>query len=193
LPAPVAPWWPCSHLNTPVHPRAIAAPQQSCQLRLLERVNAPPPCIWSSTATTKPACPLLSEEQRQLYKSSNRQAVHLQLANPQIRAVFDALDAGIRALDPNVSQEVLKLTIAYKAETNVVDIVPQGKRLRLNLNMPFADLDDPKGLAKDVTDIGRWGNGDVEIGIATLEEVPYAIGLIRQSLDRQLDDNDATG
>jgi predicted transport protein len=88
---------------------------------------------------------------------------------------------------------VLKLTIAYKAETNVVDIVPQGKRLRLNLNMPFADLDDPKGLAKDVTDIGRWGNGDVEIGIATLEEVPYAIGLIRQSLDRQLDDNDATG
>ncbi len=88
---------------------------------------------------------------------------------------------------------MLKLTIAYKAETNVVDIVPQGKRLRLNLNMPFADLDDPKGLAKDVTDIGRWGNGDVEIGIATLEEVPYAIGLIRQSLDRQLDDNDATG
>lgn len=28
-----------------------------------------------------------------------------------------------RVLDPNVSQEVLKLTIAYKAETNVVDIV----------------------------------------------------------------------
>ena len=83
---------------------------------------------------------------------------------------------------------MLKLTIAYKAETNVVDIVPQGKRLRLNLNMPFADLDDPKGLAKDVTDIGRWGNGDVEIGIATLEEVPYAIGLIRQSLERQLEE-----
>ena len=180
MPAPVAPWWPCSHLNTPVHPRAIAAPQQSCQLRLLERVNAPPPSIWSSTATTKPACPLLSEEQRQL-------------ANPQIRAVFDALDAGIHALDPNVSQEVLKLTIAYKAETNVVDIVPQVKRLRLSLNMPFAELDDPKGLAKDVTGIGRWGNGDVELGIATLEEVPYAIGLIRQSLERQLDDNGAYG
>jgi len=88
---------------------------------------------------------------------------------------------------------VLKLTIAYKAETNVVDIVPQVKRLRLSLNMPFTELDDPRGLAKDVTGIGRWGNGDVELGIATLEEVPYAIGLIRQSLDRQLDDNDATG
>lgn len=77
-----------------------------------------------------------------------------------------------------MTQEVLKLNIAYKAETNVVDIVPQVKRLRLSLNMPFAELDDPKGLAKHVTGIGRWGNGDVELGIATLEEVPYAIGLI---------------
>jgi len=63
---------------------------------------------------------------------------------------------------------VLKLTIAYKAETNVVDIVPQVKRLRLSLNMPFTELDDPS--------------------IATLEEVPYGIGLIRQSLERQLEE-----
>jgi predicted transport protein len=145
------------------------------------------------------AAPQLSDEQRQLYKPTKGQvasytlADHPQLANPPIRAVFDALDAGIRALDPNVSQEVLKLYIAYKAETNVVDIVPQVKRLRLSLNMPFAELDDPRGLAKNVTGIGRWGNGDVELGIATLEEVPYAIGLIRQSLERQLDDNGAYG
>jgi uncharacterized protein with ParB-like and HNH nuclease domain/predicted transport protein len=145
------------------------------------------------------AGPQLSEEQRRLYKSTKGQvasytlADHPQLANPPIREVFDALDAGIRALDPNVTQEVLKLYIAYKAETNVVDIVPQVKRLRLSLNMPFTELDDPRGLAKDVTGIGRWGNGDVELGIATLEEVPYALGLIRQSLERQLDDNGAYG
>jgi predicted transport protein len=139
--------------------------------------------------------PQLSVKQRQAYKQpSRRQGAgytlvdHSQLANPQIRAVFDGLDARIRALDPNVSQEVLKFYIAYKAETNFVDIVPQAKRLRLSLNMPFAELDDPRGLAKNVAGIGRWGNGEVEIGVATLEEVPYAIGLIRQSLDRQLDD-----
>jgi uncharacterized protein with ParB-like and HNH nuclease domain/predicted transport protein len=140
------------------------------------------------------AAPLLSEEQRQRYKPTKGQettytlADHPQLANRQIREVFEALDARIKALDPNVTQEVLKLYIAYKAETNFVDIVPQAKRLRLSLNMPFAVLDDPKGLAKNVTGIGRWGNGDVELGIATLEEVPYAIGLIRQSLERQLEE-----
>lgn len=35
---------------------------------------------------------------------------------------------------------------------------------------------------------GRWGNGEVEFGVASLEEIPYALGLIRQSLERQLDD-----
>jgi predicted transport protein len=78
------------------------------------------------------------------------------------------------ALDPNVSQEVL-------------NIVPQAKRLRLSLNMPFAELDDPKGIAKNVAGVGRWRNGEVEIAVATLEEVPYALGLIRQSLERQLE------
>ena len=81
-----------------------------------------------------------------------------------------------------------KLSIAYKAETNFVDIVPQAKRLRLSLNMPFAELDYPRGLAKNVAGLGRWGNGEVELRVNALEEVPYAIGLIRQSLDRQLDD-----
>jgi uncharacterized protein with ParB-like and HNH nuclease domain/predicted transport protein len=118
-------------------------------------------------------------------------ADHPQLAIPHIRTLFDSLDLGIRALDPNVYQDVLKLYIAYKCETNVVDIVPQAKRLRLSLNMPFAELDDPRGLAIDVSGVGRWGNGEVELGVTTLEDVPYAIGLIRQSLERQLDD--ATG
>ena len=67
------------------------------------------------------------------------------------------------------------------------------QRLRLSLIMPFPDLDDPKGLAKNVTGIGRWGTGDVEVALANLEEVPYAVGLIRQSLERQLEDNGATG
>jgi len=138
--------------------------------------------------------PQLSEEQLQLYRQPRRHQVagytlddHPQLANPQIRAVFDGLDARIRALDPNVSQEVRKLYIAYKAETNFVDIVPQAKRLRLSLNLPFAKLADPRGLAKNVAGIGRWGNGEVEIGVATLAEVPYALGPIRQSLERQLE------
>ena len=50
------------------------------------------------------------------------------------------------------------------------------KQLRLSLNMPFADLDDPKGLAKNVTGLGRWGNGDVEHGVAPWTRFPMPSG-----------------
>jgi predicted transport protein len=81
---------------------------------------------------------------------------------------------------PSSTQEVLKLYIAYRAETNFVEVVPLGKRLCLILNMPFADLDDPKFLAKNFTGIGRWGNGDVELDVATLAEMFYGMGLLGQ-------------
>ena len=46
--------------------------------------------------------------------------------------------------------EILKLYIAYKSSTNFVDVVPQKSRLRLSVNMRFSEIDDPKGLCKDV-------------------------------------------
>lgn len=111
---------------------------------------------------------------------------HPHLLTANMRPVFDEFRKAVIALDPCVSEEFLKLYVAYKAETNFVDVVPQAKRLRLSLNMRFSDLSDPKGLCKDVTDIGRWGNGDVEVGLSTIEELPYIIGLVRQSLELQL-------
>ncbi len=104
--------------------------------------------------------------------------------------LFNAFRKEVLAIDPVVSEEFLKLYVAYKAETNFVDVVPQAKRLRLSLNMQFADIDDPRGLCKDVTNIGRWGNGDVEIGFSSLEELPYIMGLVRQSFERQMGNGD---
>ena len=103
-----------------------------------------------------------------------------------IRNLFELFRKEVLALDPCVSEEYLKLYIAYKAETNFVDVVPQARRLRLSLNMQFHELQDPRHLAKDVTNIGRWGNGDVEVGLRGRDELPYVIGLVRQALERQM-------
>jgi predicted transport protein len=102
------------------------------------------------------------------------------------RELFEAFRKEVLALDPVVSEDFLKLYVAYKAETNFVDVVPQVKRLRLSLNMPFADIIDPRGLCKDVTGVGRWGNGDVEVGFTSLEELPYIMGLVREAFERQM-------
>jgi len=107
---------------------------------------------------------------------------HHHLATGQIRELFEELRKQIIALDTCVCEEFLKLYIAYKAETNFVDVMPQAKRLRLSLNLSFHDIDDPRGLCKNVSGLGRWGNGEVEIGLSSMDDMAYVMGLIRQSL-----------
>ena len=100
--------------------------------------------------------------------------------------LFEGFRKQVLALNPCVTEEFLKLYVAYKAETNFVDVVPQAKRLRLSLNIDFSEINDPKGIAKDVTNLGRWGNGDVEVTLSTLNELPYALGLVRQAFEKQM-------
>jgi predicted transport protein len=111
---------------------------------------------------------------------------HPQLVHGPMREVFEALRKQVLALDPCVNEEFLKLYVAYKAETNFVDIVPQAKRLRLSLNVRFHEIEDPRGMCKDVTGLGRWGNGDVEVDFSSMDELPYVMGLVRQSFERQM-------
>ena len=114
---------------------------------------------------------------------------HERLRSPKIRPIFEALRSEILALDPCVTEEFLKLYVAYKAETNFVDLIAQNHRIRLSLNMAFADINDPRGICEDVTGKGRWGNGDVSVFVDSLDDIPYIMGLIRQSLELQLGDN----
>lgn len=110
---------------------------------------------------------------------------HAYLAEGEpMRPLFEELRKRILNLDSSVREEVLKLYIAYKTVTNFVDIVPQKIRLRLSLNMEFDEINDPRGICKDVTDKGRWGNGNVEVGISTFEELDYVMFLIKQAFDK---------
>ena len=137
--------------------------------------------------------PKLAEDVLQAYKPEEAPSTtytiqdHEYLADGKpMRELFDTFRKQVLALDPAVTEEFLKLYVAYKAETNFVDVVPQAKRLRLSLNMDFHEINDPQGMAKDVTGLGRWGNGNAEIGLETTEQIPYAMGLVRQSFEKQM-------
>lgn len=114
-------------------------------------------------------------------------ADHPNLANPHLRELFDALSKEVLALDPCVVMEFLKLYVAFKAETNFVDVIPRTKDLSLSLNLAFNELEDPRKICEDVTGMGRWGNGDVRVALGKKEELPYVMGLVRQALEKQLD------
>ncbi|GIV76422.1 MAG: hypothetical protein KatS3mg050_0816 [Litorilinea sp.] len=111
---------------------------------------------------------------------------HPHLVTGPMAELFQAFRKEVLALDPCVTEEFLKLYVAYKAETNFVDVVPQKRRLRLSLNMKFHEVHDPRGLCKDVTNLGRWGNGDVEVALSRFEDIPYVMGLVRQAFEKQM-------
>jgi len=151
----------------------------------------------AEVATGVWAVPSVQAEVLELYRTHGEKASdytiddHPQLViGSPMRDLFEIFRKDVLALDACVSEEFLKLYVAYKAETNFVDIVPQKRRLRLSLNMQFHELHDPKGVAKDVTSVGRWGNGDVEVGFRKPEELPYVMGLVRQALEKQLGDGE---
>ena len=102
------------------------------------------------------------------------------------RQLFKVFRERVLALDPGITEEFLKLYVAYKAETNFVDLIGQSDQLRLTLNIDFHELYDPRRIAVDVTNKGKWGNGNVGLVVSSEDDIPYAIGLVRQSLEKQM-------
>lgn len=117
-------------------------------------------------------------------------ADHPYLLTGKMAEVYQAFRKAVLDLDPCVTEEVKKLYVAFKAETHFVDVVSQAKKLRLSLNMPFTGIDDPRGFCRDVTNLGRWGNGDIEVGLDNLNDIPYIMALVTQAFERQIDNNE---
>ncbi|UOS12498.1 DUF262 and DUF1524 domain-containing protein [Helicobacter pylori] len=102
------------------------------------------------------------------------------------RELFDILSKGIKFLDERITENFNQDYISYKFDKNFVDIVVQTKDLKLYLNMKFNELQDEKNLARDMTNKGHLGNGDIEVKLGTKENIPYCLGLIKQALEKQM-------
>ncbi|MGL2357474.1 GmrSD restriction endonuclease domain-containing protein [Helicobacter pylori] len=102
------------------------------------------------------------------------------------KELFDILRKEIKALDERVTEKFNQDYISYMFDKNFVDIVPLKNGLKLYLNMPFNELQDEKNLARDMTNKGHLGNGDIEVKLETKEDIPYCLGLIKQALEKQM-------
>lgn len=139
--------------------------------------------IW-----TMPQVPaeLLQQFREQRSESDFSIEDHPYLLPEPRRTLFEQFSEEVLALDPGITRHFLKLYIAFKAETNFVDVVPQKARLRLSLNIPLDALHDERDLAIDVSDKGRWGNGPTEVGLNESSDFSYVIGLVRQAYEYQM-------
>lgn len=102
-------------------------------------------------------------------------------------SLYQLLDNRIMNISSGIKREYKKLYIAYKADTNFVDIIPQKTRLRLAINMKFNEVIDPKGICLDVTNKRGWGNGAVEAILEYEHEIDDVMDIINQSYNKQVE------
>ena len=138
--------------------------------------------------------PLLDDERLNLYQepeNSVEQSVydisHYEHLHGDMLNLYTELERRVLNLNASVRVEFKKLYIAFKVQTNFLDIVPQKKRLRLSLNIDYNSISDPKGLCRDVSGIGRWGNGDVEVGLQSYSEIEDIMEFITLAFEEQFE------
>ena len=137
--------------------------------------------IWPyPTLTVAELAPYKVEE-----KAVQKYSLETYDVNVFTRILFESLDKRIMNLSPAVKKEYKKLYVAYKLDTNFVDIVFQKQRLRISINMKFSEINDPNGICKDITGMGRWGNGDVELFMEHQDELDQIMEIVKQSFDAQ--------
>jgi len=140
----------------------------------------------SLVAWPRPAVAVMSLNQSsQQSKPAFSLDAHLEKVLPEVRTLFEQLRTRVLALGSNVREVVKQTYIGYKLRTNFADMVPQKKGLVVTLNLSFGEINDPRGICRDVTNIGHYGNGDVELHLPTAgADLDYVMGLVKQAYRR---------
>lgn len=113
---------------------------------------------------------------------------HYPAMAPEISAIYDELDRKIMSLDSGIRKEYKQQYIAYKVDTNFVNIKVSKNELTVGLNIPFEEIHDPKGMCRDTTNTGNFANNDVLFKVAAGTDINDVIELAMQALVYQLED-----
>ena len=109
---------------------------------------------------------------------------HLAKGSKQIQALFGDLREGILALaaeEGEIIETPNKLYVSYRHGRNICEVEVQARAMKVHIDIPFERVHDPRALARDVSGVGHWGTGDIEVKVASHEDAEYAVSLIEQA------------
>ena len=108
---------------------------------------------------------------------------HLQKVGFETRELYERVKDRLISLADDITMQPKKQTIDFRVGNNIFcDIILQNSGLKIYVNLKSGDLQDQKKVARDVSNVGHWGNGSYEIKLADLDDIDYIISLLKQSL-----------
>lgn len=116
------------------------------------------------------------------YKTFDEQ---LALADKSIQVLYQDLSNYVLSMGDDISENHLKLYAAFKKIKNVITVVAQKKKLVVNLPLDPATVIFGEGFSRDVSGLGHWGCGAVELHLQNNADLEKAKALI----DRAYNEN----
>ncbi|MCP1237849.1 DUF5655 domain-containing protein [Gluconobacter kondonii] len=105
----------------------------------------------------------------------------LDMGSEDFRALYDQTVSYLNSLGDDVQEKRLKLYTAFRRLKNFACIVVQANRLLVTLVIDPATVTLEEGFSRDMTNVGHWGTGDLELAIRTLEDLERAKPLLERS------------
>jgi len=149
-------------------------------LLLLELVNAQ---SVPDATVVKPAPAEVSTEPDKPKPASKDKSLEeqLALATPEIRELYSQTTSFLTALGDDVQEKRLKLYTAFRRLKNFACVIAYPNRLLITLKLDPASVALEEGFSRDVSQVGHWGTGDLELTLHRLADLERAKPLIERS------------
>lgn len=157
-------------------------------LLMIELVHAPRTASRSSAGTVSVgvsgAQPSPAANVGDPYRS-NRIDHRLAAASPELRVIWESAAAFLTALGDDVQVKELKYYVAFKRIKNFVcmELYPSTGTVLAFLKLDPATVPLETGFTRDMTRIGHFGTGNLEVTFRTDEDLARALPLFQRAYD----------
>ena len=107
--------------------------------------------------------------------------------------MFESFRKKVLEIDECITEKTLERSVVYRAETDFMEVLPEGDSLVVLLNTRLRELRDPGGPAVITALEGPLAEPRTKVTIEKTEDLPRAVALASQTFERQMEDaeNDA--
>lgn len=136
--------------------------------------------------TTKPVRETATQEENKRKSTDKSFEEQMQIASKELKNLYEEIRNYILGLgESDVSENQLKLYVAFKKIRNIVCVEINQKHIMMHLKLNPDEVELEDGFSRDVRKVGHWGTGDLQVIIKSKADFEKAKPLI----DRAYEEN----
>lgn len=108
----------------------------------------------------------------------------LQSTTQKLRDLYLSIRNYILALGDDITENQLKLYVAFKKIKNIICVEVYQKQILLHLRLNPDDIELEEGFTRDMRDVGHFGTGDLQIIIKSVEDLEKAKAYIDMAYNK---------